>query len=50
MSISGEIESCEELISSLQDDIDELFLLKMHKLATILRAKQRLAKLKGIDK
>jgi|TARA_R110000796_G_scaffold235539_1_gene354546 hypothetical protein len=50
MSISGEIESCEELISSLRDDLDELYLLKMHKLGVLLRAKQRLEKLKGIDK
>ena len=48
MSISGEIEYCEEQIEKLREDLDELYLLKMNKLATLLSIKKRLAKLKGL--
>ena len=48
MSISGETEYCEEQIEKLREDLDELYLLKMHKLATLLSIKKRLAKLKGL--
>jgi hypothetical protein len=50
MSVCGEIEYCEEQIEQLREDLDELYLLKMHKLATLLSLKKRLAKLKGIHK
>jgi len=50
MSICGEIEYCEEQIEQLRKELDELYLLKMHKFSVLLSVKKRLYELKGIDK
>ena len=50
MSVCGEIEHCEELIEQLRKELDELYLLKMHKFSTLLSVKKRLYELKEINK